>query len=378
MEYIVFRDDTITEDSQRVVIANGITIVNEPNTFLRSRYLETLLRGSVQNYRKIRREGGLLPLNQYKRTSLSSEYISGSYNASHTSEDIVAYFSGKPNLGNINSWQLAENSIDQFISSDELQYVVQKAAAKFYTGGFDALTFLAEFKQLIAMFAGLVPTLLGLVRKTPLNQFGRKLADLDLQWRYGWRTFYYELQEIAQLLERLDDADRKLFKARGESHAFISPPPTFATLEWDPSIWSFTSTVDVTVSYRGLVVGSAPPPRVTFNPLLTAWEVVRLSFVLDWFVNVGQWLAALQYATFHPEHVSAGGYQASVVKQTTGTSTNKAGWSTTADASFTSILEVRARIPMEVSQLPIWKLRLDSWKILDLLALLTQALTRKG
>jgi hypothetical protein len=35
--------------------------------------------------------------------------------------------------------------------------------------------------------------------------------------------------------------------------------------------------------------------KTAFNPLLTAWELVPFSFVVDWFIGIGDWLIAQSF-----------------------------------------------------------------------------------
>jgi len=378
MTYIVFRDETITASNNWKYYGNGVLQVDANYSYTQKYELESLLRGETPAYYRQKRNGALLPMQQYRRVSLSAEYVSGSYRSVHSSQPgTYGEYTGKPDLSPSN-WALTEAEILDVADSEEIQYAVQKAAAKYYTDGFDALTFLAEFKQVIRMFQNLAPTLVGLVRRTPANQFGKKLADLDLQVRYGWRTLFYDLVEIKQLLDDLDKGRRDMFRAHSMSQGSVPSSTSVSTLNWVTGTWTFETTTDYTISYSGRVYGRSVPPKVTINPLLTAWEVVRLSFVVDWFVNVGQWLAAIQFISFHPEYVSGGGFYCFASRSTTGTVSPANGYIPTGSASFVSTAEIKARDPVGVVKLPIPKLRLDSWKILDLLALLIQALKGKG
>ena len=46
------------------------------------------------------------------------------------------------------------------------------------------------------------------------------------------------------------------------------------------------------MTVRGYAIGtfSTGGGRFGFDPLLTAWELVTLSFVVDWFIDIGSWL----------------------------------------------------------------------------------------
>ena len=52
------------------------------------------------------------------------------------------------------------------------------------------------------------------------------------------------------------------------------------------------------------------------NPVGTAWELTTLSFVIDWFISVGDFIAARHYQT-HSGHISDG-TQTHTAHETTG------------------------------------------------------------
>lgn len=337
----------------------------------RSEY-EMLGRSDVPNFKKRMLAGELLPLNAYLNVADYRHYLSGSYQGSQSgsSGGTGHYVEGKPPL-DFNSYCVGHAAALSLIREDDLRFAVQKAAAKFYTQGWDALTSLAELKETIGLFRGLVPRFIKLVKETKRRNYGAVLSNVDLEVRYGWRTLYYELQEIAELLSNDDVKER--FRAISQVPIQTIQTDT-SKLAWQLGTWHFTSELRLEGDARGLVMGEDVPPPVTINPVLTAWEVVRLSFVVDWFFAVGQSLAAVQYVTFHPKHVSACGLKVNLIVDVRGNVVSNPGYSASGSAHFMQTLRFKQRIPMAIPEGPIAKVRLDGWKIVDLLSLAFQAL----
>jgi hypothetical protein len=120
-------------------------------------------------------------------------------------------------------------------------------------------------------------------------------------------------------------------------------------------------------------VADIEPPRVSFNPIVTGYELITLSFGLDWVVNVGQWLSAMSFLIFSTNYVAAGGVYASCRRtldlQSTVWKTIYSGTNTFHGESTASI---SIRTPQNVSLRPHVNLRLNLAKVFDLTALLAQ------
>jgi len=251
-------------------------------------------------------------------------------------------------------------------------YYVQAAAAKLATAGWDALTFLSELRKTIAMFMDVGHKLRRLMNGKPPG----KPWDLWLEGRYGWRTLLLDLRELDEALHKLDVSREISSERTGSSQIWNSN----AVSSSSSVVW--TQTIEdnnlYSLSTRGAVSARIKLARFQFNPLLTAWETVKFSFVVDWILSVGSSLAALSFLALQKEYTASFGYKLSVEREFRVTAVAKSGFIvddytnlTTAQVNYTT------RIPTTVSFIPRFKLKIDGAKIIDLMSLISQALLRR-
>lgn len=119
-----------------------------------------------------------------------------------------------------------------------------------------------------------------------------ELADAWLGVRYGVLPIMYSVQDIVKLYEQKDD----LFKTvrRTVSGSLTNP----VIDSDDDSIYFYESvngSIQTRVTCKGKWSSSAlrTAGHIRINPITTAWELVPLSFVVDWFINVGDYLSAI-------------------------------------------------------------------------------------
>jgi len=117
----------------------------------------------------------------------------------------------------------------------------------------------------------------------------RKIGDEWMAYRYGVMTLVYSYRDLMKTLNR--GTDVKTRKGRT-----ITPTNTGqAMLPSSSYYWKKSATGSVQL--RGEVFqhfSSDEIARISglgFNPFVTAWELIPYSFVLDWFVNVGDYIA---------------------------------------------------------------------------------------
>lgn len=149
---------------------------------------------------------------------------------------------------------------------------------------------------------GEIPGHLGMNRRDVLS--GRFAANRWLEYQYGWKPLFgslYDYQEAYKAGLRKKD-----FLVTGKGTGRYSASPS---TEWKEGAWRRQVNGRVTTKYTARVRN----PRLqkanelgVLNPAAIGWELVPFSFVVDWFVPIGDVLSAWT-ATAGLEFVS--GYQ---------------------------------------------------------------------
>lgn len=244
----------------------------------------------------------------------------------------------------------------------------QEAAAKIYGSGHDTLTFLAELADVQRQFLSVGKRLAGVLPRLP-----RDWKDLSGRWlayRYGWRTLVFDLQDLARAISALNEKRTRYSERAGG---------TFT----DSEEWQYDEedtyrtrhhayTASVEYGLRGSVVADVEIPQFQFNPLMTGWELIPFSFVVDWFISVGKALAAWSFLSLKPKYVASYGIAVTYVRDYNYYTTwNTTAWGTEESSGF-STTEYKRRIPCKIPYLPHFRVRLNPSKILDMLGMIIQ------
>jgi hypothetical protein len=347
-------------------VASGAGSVAESIQSLRSINITSAVGWTIPGFRRLRNSGAILPFTPWEKFSLSG-----------SAQLAAREWCGSP-TGTRNRWDNLYNggtfldtssgSLMTKVDAFDLSYLVQKAAAGIAAGGFDALTFLAEVNQLRRMFSGIV-TKLDRLRG---GRHPGELQDLWLEGRYGWRTLLFDIQDFSEALSSANDRRTRYRKAAGLSvngswNAY-SESTSSGMKSGDSSDISWTGNL------KGTVVADIEVPGFRYNPVTTAWEVTRLSFVVDWLWNVGQALDAATFLLMAKDYKAGVGYRfdfnLSWSRAHLGTTGTTQCFGNTGSASGTA--SVIRRSSTTVSAIPRVKLRMDGWKALDLLSLVLQ------
>lgn len=289
------------------------------------------------------------------------------------------------------SLALFENKLNDLNLS--LDYLVQKAAADAYASGYDGLTFLAELgktRQLVRKGMSRLIEILSnpgnVIRALRENgKSWRRLTKISaqewLEFRYGWRILWYDMQEISKAMSSLDEEWSRVTRTAGLTTSIqdvIEQDLTHSIRSGTVGIdFLRVSTLNWSLGSRGVVTADIRPPKLQTNFVVTAWELTTFSFVVDWFINVGQWLEALSFAAITTKYSASSGIglklQASATSTHTGISGSRASCCTGVtgfSGSATSEGIYLLRTPSPVPFLPQVELRLDAFKIADLVAIL--------
>lgn len=334
----------------------------------------------IANFKRRVYSGELLPYTPFKQVELEHNATSF-FEAVHSSgqHDYLVTASGVP-AGTCNLWDnVNETSLGNIGAgvSGEVIYLVQKAAAKIYGSGWDALTFAGEWKETARMFRNTcrrlrlqLPEIVKRIRRTSVTEY----LDPLLEARYGWRPLASDIEDVTRQLLRLDSVKNRYKAVCPAIHG--GTDSWYQDTSWEYGTWRATMTRTWTAKTRGTVIADIQPPKFAFNPLTTAWQVTRLSFVVDWVVNVSQYLEAISFLVLASNHTAAGGLLVEEKIQTRTEVLSKNWTSFSIDITATAEGKLTLRTPMSVSTHPLYRLRLDGAKILDLAALTVQALRR--
>lgn len=167
----------------------------------------------------------------------------------------------------------------------------------------DTLTFMGEFRETQEMF-----------RHTAgrFTHFGTRAANAArraksrngiitsfnqywLEYRYGWSPAIRDLQSaIAAFNKRRVDFER----GRSSQTIDISDEQYYTAHPDTETDHYVRQTIDGTQVVRGWAACSTmgidgSQQRFGLDPLVTAYELVTFSFVLDWFIQVGTWIQAV-------------------------------------------------------------------------------------
>lgn len=272
--------------------------------------------------------------------------------------------------------------------------IVTDAVADFRTRFWDIGTFIAEFSKTVSLVTGALQRVTGRVDdieralsskglKRGTQAFADAFESSWLEARYGWRVLYYDLLSAQQAINDLVNS-KVLMRGAAQSVVDSSTAHTPWVAHGSTSFgfrtrWKYTTNV----SRRGFCIGyhDASIP-VHIDPVVTAWELVRYSFVIDWFVNIGSILAA--FSPFSRGEVVGSGWTARIERvYTLETELFSNGDQQPIDVSFsfetvppTIVLSKIRRLPAEASAELQGRVKFNVAKAVDLAALVYQAVRR--
>lgn len=231
---------------------------------------------------------------------------------------------------------------------------------------------------------------------------GRAFPERWLEYRYGWSPLLSDAKGMLLALEKADDGTYEKYivgvysmkRERTETVTSVNFSANFgAGTTYPPSTgvsWWVPGTIRKTTEASCFVRLDATMKDVTYvrlndvgviDPLSTVWELLPYSFVVDWFLNVGEYLAAVNGAGLYQflggsetlrnktfwDHRPLGPYSPS--ESLTQTMT---GYNVTRNKCF-------VRIPMGGMPSPTWAVKnpLSLNHFADAMSLLIQAMTGK-
>jgi hypothetical protein len=261
--------------------------------------------------------------------------------------------------------------ISKYFPDDLHKELVQAAAAKIMAESHDTLTFLAELASVKRMFKSAVNKLLTLRVPPGFHRFSLQ-RDVKANWlegRYGWRTFLYDLEDLDKAIRSLGGYQTRYSGAKTLLHEYESPSITYPSD--GGAYYQKTVTDSVTINHKGSVTADIVLPPFSFNPIVTGWELIPYSFVIDWLINVGRSLQAVSLVLTQAKYSASVGFKLTVVRYYERVVTSwKAGYSGSSYGYGMVEHVLKYRTPCAVPLLPQTKIRLNEFKVMDLIALL--------
>jgi hypothetical protein len=339
---------------------------------------------NVPNYHVRVRNGELIPHTNFEQFAASG--------VSYAGARAWTYTNGTGSAAYEPAWWMpitliTDQEMKSYLTNDHAVYV-QKAAASIIDRGHDTLTFLAEFASTKRMFMQLGENLkrfLELAKrsfKTSSKSYKGKSVERRLldhisgEWltaRYGWRTLYYDIVQLHQVLTNLQDFNRTRFSERSGTTSEFSEVVSVSTAGTSPKVRD-TVTDTVKVSVRGSVTADVEVDAFRFDALSTAYEVIPFSFVFDWFINVGRSIAALKLRNRASAYVASYGYLVEVSRTWERELVSHGSDKTNVQVSGRYVTEgvYTLRVPTSVSITPQFSVNLSDLKVLDLVTLLVK------
>lgn len=202
---------------------------------------------------------------------------------------------------------------------------INRAYADVNNGTAQLLVDIGELSQTYSMLKNPFQETLNLLKKTRKSLSPREILKMKtkgvkvwgktheyldaapstyLEWRYGWRPALRSIDDVCHAIAENLNQHPKRFTGRGKAESSNTGSQTRVTYynpiggTWQGVQNSFSTEVTRKVSYRAGVLAegflsSARNVGVSFADIPSAaWELVPYSFVADWVIGVGDWLAA--------------------------------------------------------------------------------------
>jgi len=178
---------------------------------------------------------------------------------------------------------------------------IAKLPTRMNGSNFNLPLFLAEGHKTVGMFSKAVTDISGILRRTGSSK--RELHNMWLEYRYGWRLL---AKDIYDALTTLHDIRTRKVKQRVSVTCTETLSASIPSYAMTPSFWS-AGTVNVnglldlkqelgttiTLYYEDNSSISTLQQLGITNPINLAWELIPYSFVVDWFIPVGDYLSSL-------------------------------------------------------------------------------------
>lgn len=324
------------------------------------------------------RSGALLPLNSYTRFDRSEDRPHGIYGGTYrkplTGDPTKSYDyevnSIRSVSGAIQSVEQATSVATEMAADIDIAALHQSAMAACLPS-LDALTFMVESRDTIDMLKNARSDAKRLIleAKRGGKHTVKAASDAWLAWRYGWQTLGMDIEAAVEAFNA-PLRDEIVEGRAGESvkQTLTSNSPFVGY--YVSHDYETTLSRDLSVRVNACAKMSARTLNVLVSPAVTGWETIPYSFVADWFVSVGDAIAAWVVLASAESTYSSIGYKLEEIGQSTvsNVSNGIGAYATNPRASGTTLSSatLKLRAPLgNPSLIPRIRVELTSRRLLD-------------
>lgn len=272
--------------------------------------LESITDEITPGYFKLLKEGKVLPVNPFTRTKETLEFtLGGKLRADHTGNPGAYTYGLDGNMCFASAGGCAGKfptvpALPSFQGVTQGNLASIEAVANARREAWDVLTFAAEFRESVEMFRKLTGTLSKRVFAVIAHGPGGKaktFADQWMEYRYGYMPVVYDIEDMQAAIVSLNETVHRLrgfgytedilstSSTVGSGHGVISDTTSF----WGGWLHKINKLTQVVRSYHAsALIELHTAASVSLDPVVTAYELIPYSWMLDWVFNVGSALTA--------------------------------------------------------------------------------------
>jgi hypothetical protein len=330
-----------------------------------SYYAFSDMRGvDIPGFHKRKRAGELLPFTDFTQYEVKAA-STGSYELTYLPDG--SNWSCPNDYPNPSGSIIGKIEMTKLLEGHDFEPYVQAAAAAVYSRGWDFLTFSAELGKTVSMCETILADLLDLWKRRK-RMSPKQFNNWWLKARYGLSQSVYDVQDSLKALEMYSNKRTRVTERVGNTYrATDAPVVEQVTTGW--GVITHTTMTDYTVSVRGHVAADFSPAAFRFNPVVTGYELLPWSFVIDWAVNINQLLQAYSFLLLCDSSTAAGGFLVTRTCTETWNTEHAPGWHGNHDRTRVTVEKLTVRVPTKISLKPQAGPGLNTDRIRDLLAL---------
>lgn len=213
-------------------------------------------------------------------------------------------------------------------TESERNALMTTALAGALTQKMDILTFAVEARKTAELVTGVAGRMLERAHKVKelLTRRGLKSAPDDfarawLEQRYGWRTLAYDVEDAAQMVSDLMNGVSELRRSstsrskdgvssssivKTEGFSWRQPASSISGREINQGI-AYEHVIRKTGRMEcraGVMIRDSIRSYATVDPLVTGMEILPFSFLLDWVINISDFLTVISpFASADIQHM---------------------------------------------------------------------------